>query len=97
MHELLQHVQTFAIVGQIVGRTGSEVTRGVEQLHDNNSALQKDLKKARAEMFSGGKSIGTEEVIGKLTYIGHDFGPTDKETIAAWIDSQRARTEPVIA
>lgn len=87
-----------AQVSEIVGRSEAEALRGVKQLLEMNTSLQKDLKKARAAMFSGGGgSVGHEQAIGKLTYIHHDFEQTDKETMAAWIDSLKADSRAVVA
>ena len=49
-------------------------------------------------MFTGsGRSIGEEHQVGSLLVIHHDFGETDRDTMAGWIDAQKARHEAVVA
>lgn len=91
----------------VIGRPESDVLEGVRQLHTNHTALQKELKKIKAEMFSGSKtSVGDEQKIGSptrgsvalgsVTLITHDFGETDRDIMSGWIDSQKERNEPVV-
>ncbi len=81
----------------IIGRPESEALSGLEQLREEYAALQKELKKTKQEMFSGGaKSVGEELAVGPLTVITHDFGATDKDTIAAWLDTHKAKNKPLV-
>jgi alanyl-tRNA synthetase len=76
-------------VSQTVNRPESEALEGVKQLRDANSELQKEVKKTKAAMFAGkGAQVGDEIQIGPAKLRKHDFGETDRETMAAWIDSQ---------
>jgi alanyl-tRNA synthetase len=85
-------------VSQVVGRPEEEALDGVRQLKEANSALQKELKKAREAMFSGsGGSIGKEITIGPIVFTSHDFGVTDRDTMAAWVDKQKEARKPVVA
>jgi alanyl-tRNA synthetase len=82
----------------IVGRPVDEAIAGLEQLKEDYAALQKELKRTRESMFAGkGAAIGEEESIGQLTLVTNDFGPTDRDTIGAWLDSQKGRSQPVVA
>ncbi|MBI5268038.1 MAG: alanine--tRNA ligase, partial [candidate division Zixibacteria bacterium] len=66
-------------IGQTVNRPESEALEGVRQLKDSNAALQKEIKKAKAAMFSGkGGTVGEEIMIGAVTLATNDFGETDK-------------------
>ena len=85
-------------VGLLVGRPESEALMGVEQLKETNAALQKELKKTKAAMFSGeGNSVGRQTMIGAVQFVTHDFGATDRDTMGAWIDRQKADHRPVVA
>jgi len=80
-----------------VGRPETEALAAIRHLKDEHLALQKELKKVKADMFSGGgKSVGEEIMIGPLKLVTHDFGETDKDVMSGWIDSQKGRPEPVI-
>ncbi len=80
-----------------VNRPESEALAAIRQLKDDHLALQKELKKVKAEMFSGGtKSVGEEIMIGPLKLVTHDFGETDKDVMSGWIDSQKGRPEPLV-
>ncbi|MFZ1684785.1 MAG: alanine--tRNA ligase [Candidatus Zixiibacteriota bacterium] len=80
-----------------VGRPEADALKGIEMLREENSALQKELKKVKAEMFSGGgKSVGKEEAVGALTLITHDFGDSDKDVMSGWLDTQKARNQAVV-
>ncbi|MEW6050636.1 MAG: alanine--tRNA ligase [Candidatus Zixiibacteriota bacterium] len=83
---------------QAVGRPESEAQVGIEQMREDYLALQKELKRVKAEMFAGGaKSIGVETSVGPVTLLTHSFGDTDKDTMAAWLDTQKAKNKPVVA
>ncbi len=85
-------------VAQIVGRPVDEAAAGVDQLRETNSQLQKELKKTREAMFAGKTgTVGDETKIGELSLVTHDFGRTDRDTIGAWLDSQKALSHPVVA
>ncbi len=86
-------------VAATVGRPEPDSLAGVQQLKEEHSALQKELKKTKAEMFSGkGSAVGqTQTILGGVTYITHDFGPTDRDIMAGWIDTQKADNKPVLA
>jgi alanyl-tRNA synthetase len=80
-----------------VNRPEPEALAAIRQLKDDYLALQKELKKVKAEMFSGGtKSVGEEIMIGPLKLVTHDFGETDKDVMSGWIDSQKGRPEPLV-
>jgi alanyl-tRNA synthetase len=95
---LLQLKQFRQQVSQTINRTETEALDGVRQLKESNTALQKEIKKAKAAMFAGiGGTIGDEIKFGAVTLATNDFGDTDKETMTAWIDSVKERNEPVVA
>ena len=83
---------------EIIGRPESEALKGVEQLKENEQALQKELKRTKEAMFTGGsKEVGDKIKIGGLTLITYAFGETDRDTMGAWIDSQKGMAEPLVA
>ncbi|MEA2030305.1 MAG: alanine--tRNA ligase [candidate division Zixibacteria bacterium] len=85
-------------ISRIVSRTEIEALDGVREINDSNLKLQKEIKKLKAEMFSGeGQNVGKEQAIGELTLITHDFGITDRDIMAGWIDKQKDRSEIVVA
>ncbi len=85
-------------VAHLTGRSEKDALDGVRQLRESNSELQRELKKVKAEMFSGGgKSVGSEEQIGSLHLITHNFDDTDRDIMTSWIDSQKERNDPVVA
>ena len=84
-------------VSSIIGRPEADALKGIEQMREENSALQKELKKVKSEMFSGGgKSVGEETRLGEVTLITHDFGETDKDIMSGWVDVQKAKNQPLV-
>ena len=82
----------------MVGRPVDEALAGVEQLRETNNVLQKELKKTKEAMFSGsGSSVGDETKLGDLSLWTNYFGRTDRDTIGAWLDSQKGADKPVVA
>jgi len=85
-------------VSQTVNRPEAEALEGVKQLRDANSELQKEIKKAKAAMFSGkGAQVGDETKLGPVALVTNDFGETDKDTMTAWVDAVKEKHEPVVA
>jgi len=85
-------------VASITGRSEKDALDGVLKLRENNSELQKEIKKVKAEMFAGGgQTVGTEEKIGDVVLITHDFGDTDRDVMSGWTDNQKARADAVVA
>ncbi len=85
-------------VASIVNRPEADSLGGVEQLKAQNSSLQKELKKVKADMFSGGgASVGDDIVVNEITYSTHYFGETDRDIMTAWIDSKKEMVTPVFA
>ncbi len=85
-------------VASMIGRTEADALDGVRQLRESSLALQKEIRKLKAEMFSGaGQSVGEESTAGDVSVITHDFGRTDAEIMCGWIDAQKACHEAVVA
>ena len=83
---------------QLLGHREDDAWEALQQLKDSNLALEKEIKKVKAEMFSGGgQSIGAEQKVGSLIVITHDFGESDRDVMAGWVDNQKARNDSVIA
>jgi len=95
---MLERKQIVESLGRTINRSEGELVAGVEQLRADNLALQKEIKRLKAELVSGaGQSIGTETRIGGLSLWAHDFRETDRETMSAWIDSRKEMNQPVVA
>ncbi len=85
-------------VAQAVNRPEAEALKGLEALKESNTSLQKEIKKTKQAMFSGGSgATGDERKIGPVLFLSHDFGEADTDTIAAWIDSVKDKPQPVVA
>jgi len=81
----------------IIGRPEADALDGLQQLRESSLALQKEIKKVKAELFSGSvRSVGEETTIGRVRVISNDFGETDRDVMAGWIDAQKARHEAVV-
>ena len=81
----------------MLGRREEEIIPAIEQLKESNVALQKELKRVKSEMFSGGgKSLGQQTQIGPVTLITHNFGDTDKDIMTAWLDTEKAKPGPIV-
>jgi len=81
-----------------VGRLVAEALAGVEQLKKAHGLLQKELKKARAELVAGtAGTIGQESKLGRLCFWFIDFADCDRDKAAAWIDSKKGQDKPVVA
>ncbi|MCH7691234.1 MAG: alanine--tRNA ligase, partial [candidate division Zixibacteria bacterium] len=77
-------------IGTLVGRQADDIIEGVKQLKESNSSLLRELKKVKANMFSGSESrIGESTEIDGVNMLTHDFGETDKDIMAGWIDKQK--------
>ena len=82
----------------IIGRTEADALDGIQQLHENSLALQKEIKKVKAGMFAGSaRSVGEETTMGHVKVIINNFNETDRDVMAGWIDTQKARHEAVVA
>ncbi|MEW5797159.1 MAG: alanine--tRNA ligase [Candidatus Zixiibacteriota bacterium] len=79
-------------------RPESELLAGVEALRTENAALQKEIRRLKTDLVSGaGQSLGSETKVGALSVWVHDFGESDRETMAAWMDSRKESNQPVVA
>jgi alanyl-tRNA synthetase len=77
---------------QMLGRREDEIIPAIEHLKETIGSLQKELKKVKADMFSGGgKSLGDETQIGPLKLITHYFGESDKDIMTGWLDTEKAK------
>ena len=94
---MLQNKRFRRDVAATVNRPEAEALAGVRQLREQVAQLQKDLKKARAAAVGGGTVAGERTVVGPLTFWRHDFGRSDRDTMAAWVDRHQAASEPVVA
>ncbi len=83
---------------QLVGRPEPEALEGVRQIRESAASLQKEIRKVKEQMFAGtGQTVGKTTAVGSLSVITHDFGTTDRGTMAAWADTQKAHNDPVAA
>jgi alanyl-tRNA synthetase len=82
---------------QLLGRREEEIIPAIEQLKESVVSLQKELKKVKSEMFSGGgKSLGQQSKVGPVTLVTHNFGDTDKDIMTAWLDTEKAKPGAIV-
>jgi len=85
-------------VASLVGRPEDDALEAVRHLKDRSNAAAKEIKKLKEEMFaSGSKTIGERKKIGGVAIVTHDFGESDRDSMGAWLDTQKNLTEPVFA
>ena len=85
-------------VAAAVNRPEEEALGAVRDNREQVSALTKELKRVKAEMFAGGnKTVGEEVKIGEVTVAFNDFGETDRDTMAGWADSRKASEQAFVA
>ncbi|MDX9857669.1 MAG: alanine--tRNA ligase [candidate division Zixibacteria bacterium] len=84
-------------VAALVNRPEADALDGVKQLRETISTFQKELKKAREQMFAGGGELGESRQVGGVTIAMNDFGDSDRDVMAAWLDRQKAMANPVVA
>lgn len=85
-------------ISALVGRPEAEVLAGIVQLKEDCQALQKELKRTREAMFTGGsKKVGDETEFDNFKLVTYDFGTTDRDTMGAWIDAQKAMNDARVA
>lgn len=83
---------------RIIGRPEAEALAGIEQLREDHQALQKELKRTKEAMFTGGsKTVGKEQVIGNIKWVSNEFKDEDRSTIGSWTDATINDNSPVIA
>jgi alanyl-tRNA synthetase len=75
-----------------------KLDEAIEKLYEENTELSREIKKLKAQQFSGGsQSVGESESIGALTYHHHDFGAVEREAITGWADSFKTKDTPDVA
>ena len=96
--EFSENLQKLRKESMNTNKSDWNMQNNVEQLKEQANSLTKELKKVKAEMFSGGsKSVGDEKMVGEIKLISHDFGETDRDTMSAWADSNKELVEPVLS
>ncbi len=82
----------------LLGRQEEDSLEAVRQLKDETADLHKEIKRLKSEMFSGGtRTVGHKREAGKIEVYTHDFGPTDRDTMAGWIDTHKEMNQPAVA
>ncbi|MDF1544210.1 MAG: alanine--tRNA ligase [bacterium] len=84
-------------VSSIVNRQESDSLEAVRQLREQNSTLQKEIKKLKENMFAGAAPSGESRSKGAVRFVSYEFGETDRDTMSAWADKQKESAEPVFA
>jgi len=85
-------------VAETIGRSEVNALEGVKRLTETSNELQKELKKVKSQMFTGGSSsVGEEKEVGPYKIYVNDFGETDKDIMAGWIDNIKSKQESVLA
>lgn len=85
-------------VGTLLNVPTDQIVDAVRKIASTVADLQKENKKLKVERFSGGsKSIGWMETVGAIQFNHHDFGETDPESAAGWVDAFKSVPNPAIA
>ncbi len=85
-------------IASILNRQESDALEGVRQLQQQKLEAEKEIKKIKAEMFSGkSRDIGDRDQKGPIAIYYYDFDDTDSDTVGAWIDKNRDRNEPAVS
>jgi len=88
VRRMLAQKKSLEEITNTINRPAEEVSGAVNEMYDKLLELQKENKKLKAEHFSkSAESIGHEKKIGDITLRFHDFGETDLEAMAGWVDS----------
>jgi alanyl-tRNA synthetase len=95
---MLAHKKTLNDISSTINRPDEEIASAVKEMYDKILELQKENKKLKAERFSkAADTIGQEKKIGDITLRYHDFGDTDIEAMAGWIDSGKSSGNSLIS
>ncbi len=85
-------------IGTMLNVPADQIVEAVRKITIIVADLQKENKKLKVERFSGGsKSIGWMETVGAIQFNHHDFGETDPESAAGWVDAFKSMPNPAIA
>ncbi|MFH2049242.1 MAG: alanine--tRNA ligase [bacterium] len=85
-------------VAETIGRSEADALLAVGKLTEDNKSLQKEIKKIKSQMLSGGSaSIGDEKEVEFFKIYFNDFGETDKDIMAGWIDNIKSRQDSALA
>ncbi len=95
---MLQYKGIIGGISGVTNRPEVEVGLAVKDSLEQIKELQKEIKKFKAERFSGGtRKVGTEIDLVKLKYQYNNFEAADPEEMAGWLDSLKASNDAVIA
>lgn len=85
-------------VAETVGRSEADALEGVKKLSETSGELQKELKKVKSQMFTGGSaSVGEEQEVKPFKIYSNDFGESDKDIMAGWIDNVKSFQYPALS
>ena len=94
---MLSQKKSLEDITAVINQPTDEAASAVQEMHKNLIELQKENKKLKSEQFSkSADSIGQEKKIGDITLRYHDFGDTDIDAMAGWIDSGKSVGFPLI-
>ncbi|UCD95603.1 MAG: alanine--tRNA ligase, partial [Candidatus Zixiibacteriota bacterium] len=84
-------------IGQTANRPTEELPDAVSETYGKVLELQKEIKRLKAERFSGQAAVGREVKLGKVSFRFHDFGKVETEEMAGWIDSGKEADYPLVS
>jgi alanyl-tRNA synthetase len=85
-------------IGTMLNVPTDQVEDAVRKITVTVTDLQKENKKLKVERYSNGsKSIGWMETVGAIQFNHHDFGETDPESAAGWVDAFKSVPAPAVA
>jgi len=89
---------TVGQIGTMLNVPSDQVIDAVRKVATTVADLQKENKKLKVERFAGGsKSVGWMETVGEIQFNHHDFGETDPESAAGWVDAFKSVPSRAIA
>ncbi len=93
---MLEQKKILEKISQTINRPADEVVATVSEMISKNIELQKENKKLKSEKFSGSRAIGEEIVVNGITLRFNDFGSTDSDEMAGWIDDGKGSGQALV-
>ncbi len=84
----LKHKEIVFNLDSLLSTHSDKVVDSVQKILDDYKSKQKEIKKLKAERFSGSgdQPVGQTEKIGDVEFSHHDFGETDQDSMAGYVD-----------
>ncbi|UCD16492.1 MAG: alanine--tRNA ligase, partial [Candidatus Zixiibacteriota bacterium] len=94
---MLSHKHLLEQIEDHLNRPVDELVDAVRENSRKLLELQKEIKKLKAERFTGNAvSVGQEKKIGPITLRFHDFGEVEPDEMSGWVDSVKGVSYPMV-